>query len=331
LYKKIIPAAIRTARSRCIEEGRRREKIKEISSIYAKIPKRRLKELTVEEVDISNFINGNPIVMIPYEYIKRYNANEIVVYTDNDCQMQYVLHNNKRLYFPKKESWYSKTFDDETIRVYYNNLLVEQDINSPHRYESANVQVQSDDVIADIGAAEGLFALSVIEKVKRVYLFEVAPEWIDALKFTFAPYKEKVTIINKYVSDLIKNDSVTLDNYFAGKEINFIKSDIEGCESKLLKGAKNILKARKNLRLAICTYHHENHAKDFKMTLETNGFLTEFSKGYIVPTWMPGIEDFNKILEKCNYYDNFKKGNIIPLWNYSPFFRKGVIRAIKAE
>lgn len=270
--------------------------------------------------------------MIPYEYTRNYNAQDIVVYSDNECNMKYVLYDNKRLYFPEeKRCYYSEVFDDNTIRNYYNTLLQERDVNSPHCYESDAVQVQSGDVIADIGAAEGIFALSVIEKVKKVYLFEVLEEWVAALKMTFAPWKEKVVIVNKYVSGLTKNDFTTLDDYLNDKEVNFIKADIEGSELDLLRGAGNILATRNNLRLAICTYHQDDHAESARKILESNGFFTEFSKGYIVPVWEFDTMHFDNVLEKCNYNVEFEKGNVIPLWEYSPFFRKGLIRGSKMQ
>ena len=68
-------------------------------------------------------------------------------------------------------------------------------------YLSDNFTVQQDDVLLDVGSAEGIFALTHIEKLKHVVLFERNAQWVEALEATFAPWKEKVTIIRKYVSD----------------------------------------------------------------------------------------------------------------------------------
>jgi hypothetical protein len=67
------------------------------------------------------------------------------------------------------------------------------------------------------------------------------------------------------------------------------------------------------------------------MVLEANNFFTEFSKGYIIPVWEPDAAYFDKILENCHYHDEFKRGSVISLWNYSPLFRRGVIRGIKKK
>jgi 16S rRNA A1518/A1519 N6-dimethyltransferase RsmA/KsgA/DIM1 with predicted DNA glycosylase/AP lyase activity len=40
-----------------------------------------------------------------------------------------------------------------------------------------------------------------VSGVNRIYMFEYDKEWIAALETTFEPYKDKVEIINKYVSN----------------------------------------------------------------------------------------------------------------------------------
>jgi hypothetical protein len=96
--------------------------------------------------------------------------------------MRYVLHENKRLYFP--EAW-----ETEFIRAYYNGLCIEQDKDSPHRYEVGGYVVQEGDVIADVGTAEGIWALNNAEKAEKLYLFEHDREWIKVLCKTFYPRK----------------------------------------------------------------------------------------------------------------------------------------------
>jgi len=323
--KKFVPQSVKLK----VKDVRLRRRANKFYDTIRTYQNKRFSDLTEEEMELASFIKNNPIAMLPYEYTKRYDAEEVVVYFDNVCNMKYVLHDNKRLYFPEKESCYSHVFDDNTIRKYYSTLLKEQDVNSPHRYESAGVHVQAGDVVADIGAAEGIFALSVIDKVKKVYLFEVLEEWVAALKMTFGPWKEKVVIVNKYVSNISENDFTTLDDFLGHNEINFIKADIEGSELDLLQGARNILATRRNLRVALCTYHHVDHAESARSILASNEFLTEFSNGYIVSVWEFDGSHFDIVLQKCNYITEFDKGNVIPLWDYAPFFRKGVIRGRK--
>ncbi|GHT89349.1 hypothetical protein FACS1894137_18420 [Spirochaetia bacterium] len=120
--------------------------------------------------------------------------------------MNYVLHENKRLYFPRE-------FDDKKARLYYYQLLTEQDQDSPHRYETSEFHVQDGDCIADIGSAEGIFALKNVERADKIYLFECDEKWIEALEKTFAPWNEKVVIVNKYVCDTTCNEFITLDDF----------------------------------------------------------------------------------------------------------------------
>ena len=51
------------------------------------------------------------------------------------------------------------------------------------------------------------------------------------MEVTFAPYKEKITIVRKYVSDVDDEDNITLDTFFRdeGKSIDnlFLKMNIE--------------------------------------------------------------------------------------------------------
>jgi len=197
--------------------------------------------------------------------------------------------------------YFKKGLTKEQIQIYYRNILKEQDDRSPHRYESSTFCVSDGDVVIDVGAAEGVFALSVIDKAKKIYLFEVDEGWIEALNVTFSAWKDKVVIVNKYISDNDSNNCIKLDTYFINEKIDFIKVDIEGAEQSLLLGATNLLKSP--LKLAICTYHMPNDAENISQILNKNGFQIVFSNGYVLPFW-----DLN----------------IAP-----PYFRKCLIRAVK--
>jgi hypothetical protein len=231
-----------------------------------------------EKLKILKYLKKNPFYMVPYNFKKNYNQDDIVIYFDTACNMSFVLYNKKRLYFPS--GW-----NPIEIKEYYNNILIEQDIKSPHRYEFDDFYVRKNDIVADIGAAEGFFALSVIEKCKKVYLFESDEKWLDALQITFTPWKEKVSIVNKYASDHNGINTVKIDDFFSNENINFIKIDIEGSESEFLAGASKILSMYKPLKIAICVYHKESDADKFKKLFTENNFNVNFSSGYLLP-WM---------------------------------------------
>jgi hypothetical protein len=260
---------------------------------YLKHSKLAFKNMANEEIEIYTYLKNNPVAFIPYEFTKKYKPENIIVYQDDAVNLRYVLYTEKRLYFPM--DWTEKMIQD-----YYTILLKDMDSNSPHCYESAKFQVQYGDVVADMGTAEGIFALSIIEKARKVYLFECEERWLPILQKTFEPWKEKIIIINKFISDFTDVNCITIDDFLAGREINFIKADIEGAEVRLLNGAKSVLLTQNRLRLALCTYHRENDARELKQILTASGFETEYSHGYLIPYWEKTLT-----------------------------FRRGVIRAVK--
>ncbi|MDR1563304.1 MAG: FkbM family methyltransferase [Dysgonamonadaceae bacterium] len=245
----------------------------QVKNYLENIPK---ESMTDEIQEILDYLRKpHSYTHIPYSYKENYNPDNVKVYKDNERGMLYVIYDEKRLYF--KKDWHEKW-----IRKYYNYLMIEQDEKSPHRYETSDFCVNQGDIVVDAGAAEGNFALSVIEKVKKIYLFEVEEEWIDVLRVTFEPWKDKVVIIKKYISDNNENNCVTLDSIFENEEINFIKADIEGAEIQLLNGAKSIMAREMPPKIILCTYHNQNDAEIIDNMLTKQGFNTEFSKGFMI-------------------------------------------------
>lgn len=211
------------------------------------------KNLDNQEIkDIVSYINLNGINFINYEFVNKYKNFYIKPIRDNLKGLFYIMYKGKRMYF-------SKDFDTvEKVRQYYRMLCIEQEEASPHCYLNNNFNVNYGDVVVDVGAAEGNFSLEVIDKVKQLYIFEYDDLWIEALKATFEPYKDKVQIIKRYVSNTNNKKSITLDKFFKNREkkIDFIKMDIEGEEPNALKGAVNLLKNNSNMKLAVCVYHN---------------------------------------------------------------------------
>jgi len=232
-------------------------------------------EQNTDILEIVDYFENNKFSIFPYEFIKKYYTRYTDVFYDSSCKMCFVFHNSKKLYFP--EGW-----GFEAASECYNRLLLEQDEESPHRYETKDFIVKEGDIIADIGAAEGIWALTYAEKAVKIYLFECEKSWIKALQKTFEPWKEKVIIVNKYVSNTNIGKKITIDEYFKNKQIDFIKADIEGAEIKLLEGGKEVLSRDSGLKLLLCTYHKKDDAIELKGILETNGFVTEFTKRHMI-------------------------------------------------
>lgn len=231
--------------------------------------------LSGEEKEVISYLEKNPISIFPYDFWKSYYSIKVKVIRDDNIDLSFVLLDNKRLYFPR-------VWNENQIMDYFRWIQIEQDLNSPHRYLTQNFFVSSGDLVIDVGAGEGNFALSVVEEVKKMYLFEVEEDWIEALNATFKPWCDKVKIINKFVSDKDDDKNVTLDSMFKDERIDFIKIDVDGAEMELLSGCKNLFSNPNPIKIALCTYHHQNDANDFKQILLPMGFEIEYSKGYMI-------------------------------------------------
>ncbi|MCL2101495.1 MAG: FkbM family methyltransferase [Fibromonadales bacterium] len=231
--------------------------------------------------------------LFPYLWANEYKFENYLCEKDENGGLFFVEEQKIRLYFPK-------TYEEkELCQKSAAFAAMEQDFFSPHRYvtkenkmwgtlerdeneipKESSFFVEPGDIVADIGASHGNFSISVIENAKHIYLFEANEIWNEPLQKTFEKYKDKITIVNKYVSDINSENSVTLDAFFKDKEVNFIKVDIEGYEQQLLNGAKNILQ-KKNMKCSICTYHKPQDAKDFEKFFKELGYETHFTDGYM--------------------------------------------------
>jgi len=232
-----------------------------------------------EKLLIGKYLSKNIIHYINYPFVNEYLFRKVNIFFDTNNSMHYVYHNNKKLFF-------KKNIPKTEIESLYNSLCTEQDIRSPHSYKSFNISYSSEDIAIDAGAAEGIWSLDIVDSVKELYLFECEDEWIDALNVTFAPWKDKVHIIKKYISNKTEEEKIRLDDYFIEKNIfpTIIKADIEGSEIALTEGASELLS--KHLQhVILCTYHNENDYQELSSILERYGFQIQPSKGYIFPIY----------------------------------------------
>ncbi len=178
--------------------------------------------------------------------LERWRNTEILY--DTEENLNYVFVEGKRLYYPKDWS-HAKITEYHAL-----NMYTCMSKSSAHCYLSDSFDVNENDIVADIGAAEGLFSLYIVDRVKKIYLFEVDETWLAPLYATFKPYRAKVVIENKFITNIDQWEFATCDKYFRDKEVNLVKMDIEGEEQKALLGCRELLK-RKNIRWLITTYH----------------------------------------------------------------------------
>jgi len=232
--------------------------------------------ITEELKQVLDYIETHPLSIFPYTFQDDYRKEDIEIFRDKIKGLSYVLLDGKKLYFKKR-------WPDRRIRHSFNELKKEQDVKSPHRYLSDSFFIDKDEVLADIGVAEGNFALGAVEKAKSLYLFETDKEWIEALNATFEPWKDKVHIINKFVGDKVNERQTTLDHFFKGLEkVTFLKIDVDGAEAQLLKGCNEILSHQSPLKVAICTYHRGNDESDFTRLLTEKHFTVTPSEGFML-------------------------------------------------
>jgi hypothetical protein len=287
IYRIIVPKPLRTI---ILKKSLRKRIIK----YFASLPE---DQVNADHREVLDYLRDNEVRIFPYSFHDNYAAEDIEVSYDSQKGLRYVLQEGKKLYF--KRRWGVKR-----IKRAYSDLIREQDSNSPHRYLSDSFHVDRNDILADIGAAEGNFSLSVIEKVKKIYLFEYDKEWIDALQATFEPWHNKVEIIARYVSNRDDESHVRFDTFISNHyDVNFLKIDVDGAESEVIESCKELFSKKGPLKIALCTYHKNNDEKDFMTLLKDYGFRVTPSKGYMI-----------------NYYDKKMK---------APYLRRGLIRAVR--
>ena len=237
------------------------------------------------------FLKYHKFTPFPFKWTKKYEKLLPEVFRDETEQRFYVLFENKKLYYPQQFTKMMAVWGTRSI-------LKEQDPLSPHLYLTPNFKIEPDSIIIDAGVAEGNFALSVVEKAKKLYLIECDPNWLATLKVTFAPWKEKVVFVEKYLSDINDETNITIDQLIQPdpKENYFVKMDIEGFEKKALAGMQKLISSAKFLKMNICTYHHPNDLSEIESIIRNYGFKWEVSNGYIL-YFQPGDDPtFRKAL-----------------------------------
>lgn len=239
-------------------------------------------------------LNTNNKLMIPFKFINKYDKINYEIIHD-DFGYPAVKINNNLIFFPKETT-------NKDILGSVKTHFIEQDEESPHKYFIDKSQLFGHTAIL-VGASDGLLALDLIDSFKHIYLIESDKNWIEPLKKTFCLFKEKITILNIYASDISTGNQKKLDDIFKSYEhsIDFLQADVEGAAGILLKGAENMLYDHMP-KIAIACYHTHNEASDIKNILEKFNYKTSFSQKFVY--------NWNHYLQE-------------------PFIRKGVIYADK--
>lgn len=199
------------------------------------------------------------------------------------------------LFWPAEYGW-------ESVYSVWKELFFE----NPGNYFSL-YSPKEGEVVFDVGASEGLFALKIRDVVGKIHLFEPLPRLCDALRKTF---ESEIAIGHIYIcpcalgaqkgktlfrinsenlggSHLARTGEAndlevtitTIDDYVEKNvidKIDLIKMDIEGAELNALKGAEKTIRTL-NPRLLICTYHKPDDTQNIGEYIKSLNYSLHFS------------------------------------------------------
>lgn len=198
------------------------------------------------------------------------------VLLDETINMPYVEYFGRKMYYPKD---FPFEVDEEGNACIINVVEEDQYEGSPHQYENSKHCFRGG-ILVDAGVAEGNFALKYVDIAEKIYLIEPEERWLEALKWTFKPYMDKVIIVPKFLGRKDNDLETTIDSIIGNGRCDFIKMDIEGAEPDALIGAMQVLK-NNDVSLSICSYHGHHDEMQIRMMLEMLGYTTACSKGYM--------------------------------------------------
>lgn len=234
---------------------------------------------------LQNIQAQGEVKVFNYPFVRKYRAENVRIYQDKINGYPYVLHTvckgeQEKLYFPKEWS-------TEEVQIAYNNLLIEQDAESPHLYAKESYPIPENSLVFDCGVAEGNFSINAVKRAKHVYLFEGDPIWHRPLQLTFEQWKDKVTLVSKYISDVNEGKYISLDAFFDKIDVRsekiYVKMDIEGYEERALNGFRGTLRRAKEITMAVCSYHNQDSEKNIKNFFEKEGnYQIDTSRGYMI-------------------------------------------------
>ncbi len=207
----------------------------------------------------------------------------------------------RKMYYPRNQQFF--TYKGEK---FVKNLMEEQLPTSPHLYIKGEHKICAGDIVIDAGVMEGNFALRYVDICSKMYLFETDPRWVEALRQTFKDYRDKVEIIPRFVSNVTDDKNITIDDALPdlrGEKI-FLKMDIEGAEPLALRGAKRILTNNK-VKASICSYHNAEDLIKIKSIMQSYGYKTSTSDGWMVFTCDPKIFDMADFRKGIVYAENY--------------------------
>lgn len=226
---------------------------------------------------ICNYLLKNDLQMLNGTWTKKYTSDKCTfnIFLDEETKLLFSYWKGKKIYMHRGIK------KKENARALLMTLAKEQDRLSPHCYTHEGYRVETGDVIVDCGAAEGFFSLENIDIAKKVYIIEGDPQWLEALSYTFAPYKYKVELIPKWVGKQNNAEFISIDEINQKEKVTYLKMDIEGGEIEAIEGAEETLKRNDKMKAIICTYHKTQDADILDKKFAHMKFERKFVSGYV--------------------------------------------------
>lgn len=235
-----------------------------------------------EILEVLHYLKSNPYVKLPLgtnvpHRIAETQWSDLEVFIVEKENHPAIMFKGYQIFFPKE-------YGEEDIKQALTTAMAEQHELSPHRYLCpGSFDVDIGDVAVLAGASDGIFALSLIDRVSMLYLFEPDTKWHAPLSLTFEPWKKKVEIVPSALGRMTGDNVETLDHFMRGKgAVNYIQADIEGAEMDLLIGAQQTILASNKIKMSICCYHLHGDQVRLKSLLESLGLSVRYSPGYFV-------------------------------------------------
>ncbi|MGC3999834.1 MAG: FkbM family methyltransferase [Anaeromyxobacter sp.] len=225
--------------------------------------------------EVVEALQAGPLRMIPYAWVGDYLAADVE--TGVEDRLPYAVVRGQRVYFPAH-------YTAPAVRFAVAEALYEQDERSPHRYRHGPGCPATGDAAVLIGASDGIFALSILPSLRRLWVFEPDPKWQEPLARTLSPWRDRVEIVSAFVGAQSRPGAVSLDDFFRVQADvpDFIQADVEGGEHEVLAGARRLIQSAPRLALSVCTYHRQGDFETLSRTLASMGCRVAPSRGYVI-------------------------------------------------
>jgi len=187
----------------------------------------------------------------------------------------------------------------ESLKKIKATIEISQTENLKQYFDPQIINFSNDEIFVDAGCLDlktSKAFLHACKSVKKIYAFEPDPcqfqkcvdeakayEFIEVLPYALWHKKTKVNFACQELipaaghvtennlennGNLINIDAISLDDFLKGKEVTFIKTDIEGAELNALIGAEKTIRKYKP-KLAICIYHKKQDIIDIPLYINS--------------------------------------------------------------